>query len=59
VDARIEDATVMMQDVRTQKSAEEIVFMERAAWLADAASRALFEMTAVGVTEHEVYGAMV
>lgn len=59
VDAQFEDATVMMQDVRMSKSAEEIVFMERAAGLADAASLALFETAAVGVTEHEVYGAMV
>lgn len=48
-----------MQDIRMQKSPEEITFMQRAAEIADAASLALFETARVGATEHEVYAAMV
>jgi Xaa-Pro aminopeptidase len=58
-DASFEDVTVMMQDVRLQKSPEEIKFLERAAEIADAASVALFETARVGISEHEVYAAMV
>lgn len=58
-DARFEDVTVMMQEVRMQKSPEEIAFLERASAIADAASVALFETARAGVTEHEVYAAMV
>jgi Xaa-Pro dipeptidase len=58
-DARFEDCTVMMQDVRMQKSPEEVAFVEKAAEIADAASLALFETARAGVSEHEVYAAMI
>ena len=58
-EAHFEDVTEMMQEVRMEKSPEEIVFMERAADLADKASEALFESARPGVTEHEVYGQMI
>jgi Xaa-Pro dipeptidase len=58
-EAKFEDATVMMQDVRMQKSPEEVAFVERAAEIADAASLALFETARAGVSEHEIYAAMV
>jgi Xaa-Pro dipeptidase len=57
--AQFEDVTVMMQEVRLQKSPEEIAFLERAAEIADAASIALFETARAGVSEHEVYASMV
>lgn len=58
-EAQFDDVTVMMQGVRMQKSAEEIAFVERAAEIGDASSLALFETARAGVTEHEVYGAMI
>jgi Xaa-Pro dipeptidase len=48
-----------MQDVRMQKSPEEVAFVEKAAEIADAASLALFETARAGVPEHDVYAAMV
>ena len=58
-DANFVNVTVMMQEVRLRKSPEEINFLERAADIADAASLALFETARPGVSEHEVYAAMV
>lgn len=58
-DASFEDVTVMMQGVRMQKSPEEVAFVEKAAEIGDASSLALFETARAGVSEHEVYAAMI
>jgi len=53
------DATMVGQEARYVKSAEEIDMLERAAALAESALAALYETARVGVRESEVYAAMV
>ena len=57
-DASFENATGFMHDLRIVKSAEEIAMVERAQACADAISEVVFETARVGVTEHELYAAM-
>ena len=57
-DARIENATAMLHDIRQVKSAEEIALIERAQACADAISQAVFECARPGVAEHALYAEM-
>lgn len=57
-DARIENATAMLHDIRLIKSAEEIALIERAQVCADAISQAVFETARPGVSEHALYAEM-
>ena len=56
--ATFENATDIMHDIRSVKSAEEIKMMELAQVCADAVSEAVFETARPGVSEHEVYAEM-
>ena len=57
-DARIENATAMLHDIRQVKSAEEIALIERAQACADSISQAVFECARPGVAEHALYAEM-
>lgn len=56
--ATLENATDFMQRIRMRKSKEEIGAFEGAQICADAVSTALFETARVGVSEIEIYAAM-
>ncbi|MBI4317652.1 MAG: aminopeptidase P family protein [Chloroflexi bacterium] len=57
--AQFTNASVIVEEQRMIKGAEEIAFLERAAELADAAIVAMAETARPGVREYEVYAAMV
>ncbi len=52
--ASFENATELMQDARSVKSAEEIAFIEQAAGILDAAVKAVMEKAKPGVMENEL-----
>ena len=57
--ARIVNATEMMQDIRAVKSAEEVSMLERSAQIVEKTIEAMVEHANPGVSEKELYGAMV
>lgn len=57
-DARFENATEVMQEIRAVKSDEEIAFMERAAGFADLEIEAMVRTARPGVKEYEVIAEM-
>jgi Xaa-Pro aminopeptidase len=57
--AKIVNATEMMQGIRAVKSDEEISFLERSAAIIEKAIEAMVEKAEPGVSEKELYGAMV
>ncbi len=58
-DATFVDATQTMQEARAVKSQEEIDFVRRAAALAESAVDRMLSMARPGVSERQIYGAMV
>jgi Xaa-Pro dipeptidase len=57
--AKIVNATEMMQDIRAVKSAEEVAMLERSAQIVEKTIDAMVENANPGVSEKELYGAMV
>ncbi|MGE5216121.1 MAG: M24 family metallopeptidase [Chloroflexota bacterium] len=57
--AKIVNATEMMQEIRAIKSAEEVVLLERSAAIVEKTIEAMVENANPGVSEKELYGAMV
>jgi Xaa-Pro dipeptidase len=57
--AKIVNATEMMQDIRAVKSAEEVSMLERSAAIVEKTVEAMVEHANPGVSEKELYGAMV
>ena len=57
--AKIVNATEMMQEIRAVKSAEEVSMLERSAWIVEKTIEAMVENANPGVSEKELYGAMV
>jgi len=57
--AQLVNATEMMQTIRAVKSAEEISFLERSAAIIEKTIETMVETARPGVSEKEVYGAMV
>jgi Xaa-Pro aminopeptidase len=57
--AKIVNATEMMQDIRAVKSAEEVSMLERSAQIVEKTIEAMVEHANPGVSEKELYGAMV
>jgi Xaa-Pro aminopeptidase len=57
--ARMVNATEMMQTIRAIKSAEEISFLERSAAIIEKTIEAMVETARPGVCEKELYGAMI
>jgi len=57
--AKIVNATEMMQDIRAVKSAEEVALLERSAQIVEKTIDAMVENANPGVSEKELYGAMV
>lgn len=57
--AKLLNATEMMQEIRAVKSDEEIIFIERSAAIIEKTIEAMVENAAPGVSERELYGAMV
>lgn len=58
-EAELVNATEMMQTIRAIKSAEEISFLERSASIIEKTIETMIETARPGVSEKEVYGAMV
>src|ERR687891_1439557 len=57
--AKIINATEMMQEIRAVKSAEEVSMLERSAAITEKTIEAMIENANPGVSEKELYGAMV
>ena len=57
--AKIVNVTEMMQDIRAVKSAEEVSMLERSAAIVEKTIEAMVENANPGVSEKELYGAMV
>src|SRR4030095_9109119 len=57
--AKIVNATEMMQEIRSVKSAEEVSLLERSAGIVEKTIEAMVENADPGVSEKELYGAMV
>ena len=57
--AKIVNATEMMQEIRAIKSAEEVSMLERSAAIVEKTIEAMVEHANPGVSEKELYGAMV
>jgi Xaa-Pro dipeptidase len=57
--AKIVNATEMMQEIRAVKSAEEVSMLERSAAIVEKTIEAMVENANPGVSEKELYGAMV
>lgn len=57
--ARIVNATEMMQEIRAVKSAEEVALLEHSAAITEKTIDAMIENANPGVSEKELYGAMV
>ncbi len=57
--AKLVNATEMMQELRAIKSAEEISFLERSAGIVEKVIDTMVQSAAPGVSEKELYGAMV
>ena len=57
--AKIINATEMMQEIRAVKSAEEVSMLERSAAIVEKTIEAMVENANPGVSEKELYGAMV
>jgi Xaa-Pro aminopeptidase len=57
--ARIVNATEMMQEIRAVKSAEEVSMLERSAAIVEKTIETMVEHANPGVSEKELYGAMV
>jgi Xaa-Pro dipeptidase len=57
--AKIVNATEMMQEIRAVKSAEEVAMLERSAAIIEKAVEAMVDNANPGVSEKELYGAMV
>jgi Xaa-Pro dipeptidase len=57
--AKLVNATEMMQEIRAVKSAEEISFLERSAVIIEKTIEAMVQTAAPGIREKELYGAMV
>jgi Xaa-Pro aminopeptidase len=57
--AKIVNATEMMQEIRAVKSAEEVSMLERSASIVEKTIEAMVENANPGVSEKELYGAMV
>jgi Xaa-Pro aminopeptidase len=57
--ATIVNATEMMQEIRAVKSAEEVSMLERSAAIVEKTIEAMVENARPGVSERELYGAMV
>ena len=57
--AQIINATEMMQEIRAVKSAEEVSMLERSAAIVEKTIEAMVENANPGVSEKELYGAMV
>jgi Xaa-Pro aminopeptidase len=57
--AKIVNATEMMQEIRAIKSAEEVALLERSAEIVEKTIAAMVENANPGVSEKELYGAMV
>ena len=57
--AKIVNATEMMQEIRAVKSAEEVSMLERSAAIMEKTIEAMVENANPGVSEKELYGAMV
>jgi len=57
--AKIVNATEMMQEIRAVKSAEEVSMLERSAAIVEKTIEAMVEKANPGVSEKELYGAMV
>lgn len=57
--AKIVNATEMMQEVRAVKSAEEVALLEHSAAITEKTIDAMIENANPGVSERELYGAMV
>ena len=57
--AKIVNATEMMQEIRAVKSAEEVSMLERSAAIIEKTIEAMVQTAEPGVSEKELYGAMV
>ena len=57
--AKSVNATEMMQEIRAVKSAEEVSLLERSAAIVEKTIEAMVENANPGVSEKELYGAMV
>jgi Xaa-Pro aminopeptidase len=57
--AKIVNATEMMQEIRAVKSAEEVAMLERSAAIIEKTIEAMVDSANPGVSEKELYGAMV
>jgi Xaa-Pro dipeptidase len=57
--AKLVNATEMMQEIRAIKSAEEVALLERSAAITEKTIDAMIENANPGVSEKELYGAMV
>ena len=57
--AKIVNATEMMQEIRAVKSAEEVALLEHSAMIVEKTIEAMVENSTPGVSEKELYGAMV
>jgi Xaa-Pro aminopeptidase len=57
--AKIVNATALMQDVRTEKSAEEVEFMQRSMDIIEKMIEVMVRMAKPGAVEKEIYGQMV
>ena len=57
--AKLVNATEMMQEIRAIKSAEEVALLERSAAIIEKTIDAMIENAKPGVSEKELYGAMV
>ncbi len=57
--AKIVNVTEMMQEIRAVKSAEEVSMLERSAAIVEKTIEAMVENASPGVSEKELYGAMV
>ena len=58
-DAKLVNATEMMQEIRAVKSAEEVSLLERSAAIIDKTIETMVRTAEPGVSEKELYGAMV
>ena len=57
--AKLVNATEMMQEIRAVKSPEEVSFLERSAAIIEKAIEAMMETAKPGVSEKELYGTMI
>jgi Xaa-Pro dipeptidase len=57
--AKLVNATEMMQEIRALKSAEEISFLERSAEIIEATIASMVDIARPGASEKELYGAMI